>query len=44
MTSDQVSVFVQREDRESKFPKMSVDHGLACRFSEVQMNTQQQSS
>ena len=44
MTSDQVSVFVQREGREWRYQKMSVVDGLACRFSGVQSSSQEQSS
>ena len=44
MTSDQASVYVQRKERKWTYQKMSVVGGLACRFSEVQSSSQEQSS
>ena len=44
MTSDQASVYLQREDREWKYHKVNEAGGLACRFSAVQSSSQEQSS
>ena len=43
MISDQARSYVQREDREWKYQKMSVVGGLACRFLRVQSSSQEQS-
>ena len=42
MNFDQASVFVQREDRQWEYQRLSVVGGLAYRFSGVQVTSEQQ--